>query len=70
MAERKPWRKEGHPFIGKMARRFFTAYGISDGRIVGWLPRNNHAKHGLEPRLFFFARESLLAPPWSSALAL
>ena len=32
VTERKPWRTDGHAFIGKMARRFFTAYGISDGR--------------------------------------
>ena len=44
-AERKPWRKDGHPFIGKLARRFFASlatgdatHGYSDGRIVGWLP--------------------------------
>ena len=36
--ERKPWRTDGHPMIGKMARRFFANHGASDGRIVGWLP--------------------------------
>ena len=36
--ERKPWRLEGHPFIGRMARRFFAHHGASDGRITGWLP--------------------------------
>ena len=52
VAERKPWRVDGHKFIGKMARRFFTAYGISDGRIVGWLPPDGddpalwHMVHG------------------------
>jgi len=40
--ERKPWRTEGHPFIGRSARRFFlSADGTqfaSDGKITGWLP--------------------------------
>ena len=33
--ERKPWRKEGHPFVGKPVRRFFTDFGASDGKITG-----------------------------------
>ena len=36
--ERKPWHTDGHPFVGRMARRFFPVHGASDGRIVGWLP--------------------------------
>lgn len=36
--ERKPWRTEGHEFIGQSARRFFPSIGASDGRISGWLP--------------------------------
>ena len=43
VAERKPWRTEGHAFIGKMARRFFTGYGTSDGRSARCPPRHpNH----------------------------
>uniref|UniRef100_A0A7S0P1L2 WHIM2 domain-containing protein n=1 Tax=Calcidiscus leptoporus TaxID=127549 RepID=A0A7S0P1L2_9EUKA len=45
--ERKPWRTEGHPFIGKPSRRFFHAYGASDGLIVGWLPAE-----GVDPPLW------------------
>jgi len=36
--ERKPWRTEGHEFIGQSARRFFPGVGASDGSISGWLP--------------------------------
>ena len=52
LIERKPWRTDGHPFIGKQARRFFASYGISDGRITGWLPPEGddpalwHMEHG------------------------
>ena len=51
-SERKPWRKDGHPFIGKTARRFFAGWGASDGVIVGWLPPEDddpalwHMVHG------------------------
>jgi len=52
VAERKPWRTDGHPFIGKPTRRFFPVYGASDGVIVGWLPAEGedpplwHMVHG------------------------
>ena len=50
--ERPPWRTEGHPYIGRRARRFFPSFGASDGRIVGYLPAENddpaywHMEHG------------------------
>jgi len=50
--ERKPWRKEGHEYVGQQARRFFAGFGASDGRISGWLPAEGsdpplwHMVHG------------------------
>ena len=38
--ECKPWRTVGHEHVGRMARRFFPGYPPSDGKIVGWLPRD------------------------------
>ena len=35
------WAPGGHEWIGKRVRRFFVAYGVSDGRIVGYLPPEN-----------------------------
>jgi hypothetical protein len=50
--ERKPWRTDGHSYIGMKARRFFVGHGASDGRITGWLPPEHddpalwHMVHG------------------------
>jgi hypothetical protein len=49
VAERKPWRSDGHKFIGKMARRFFAAYGISDGRSNEQPCTNNPAPNTPSP---------------------
>jgi len=56
VVERKPWRTDGHPLIGRSARRFFAAGDgtsfASDGKIVGWLPAEGddetlwHMVHG------------------------
>ena len=45
VSERRPWRTEGHPFLGQMARRFYDMgkgkeirLKHYDGKIDGWLP--------------------------------